>query len=297
MTLPPIPYFGSKGSMAPVIASLLPPHTHYVEVFAGSLAVLLAKRPSTVETVNDLDGDLVTFWRCVRDQPRDLMDLLEATPHSRVEFETCAPPWNADLTDLERARRVWVYLTQGRNATTRTTGWRRLIETQRRPLAAELRRFRERIHDAAHRIRDLQIECRPALDLIEQFGQDPNVLIYADPPYLAHTRGGPAYRHEMGTVEAHEQMLAALNACKASVVISGYRSTLYNAWLRHWWVEELPTQTANGGSSKPTCEVLWSNTPLGGREQLGLFEVGSDMPRPGSSEIEGATNPHVPIPD
>ena len=68
----PFPYFGGKTSHAARIASLLPDHGHYVEPFAGSLAVLLAKPRSRMETVNDLDGDLMTFWRVLRDQPEEL---------------------------------------------------------------------------------------------------------------------------------------------------------------------------------------------------------------------------------
>lgn len=69
---PPIPYFGGKMLVGPAIADLLPPHGHYVEPYCGSLAVLLAKAPSDHETVNDLDGRLMTFWRVLRDRPDDL---------------------------------------------------------------------------------------------------------------------------------------------------------------------------------------------------------------------------------
>lgn len=83
---PPILYFGGKITIGPLIAQLLPPHEHYVEPFAGSLAVLLAKKPSPHETVNDLDDMLMTFWRVLRDRPADLERVCGLTPHSRAEF-------------------------------------------------------------------------------------------------------------------------------------------------------------------------------------------------------------------
>lgn len=87
---PPIGYFGSKVKVAPRIVDLLPPHRGYVEPYAGSPSVLLAKMPAPFEVVNDIDQDLVTFWRVLRDQPEDLTRVCSLTPHSRVE---CAAAW------------------------------------------------------------------------------------------------------------------------------------------------------------------------------------------------------------
>ena len=67
-----MPYSGGKQRIAQAIADLLPPHESYIEPFAGALSVLLAKEPAPLEVVNDLNGDLVTFWRILRDQPDDL---------------------------------------------------------------------------------------------------------------------------------------------------------------------------------------------------------------------------------
>ncbi len=79
MTAPPMAYFGGKTRLAARIVELLPPHEHYVEPFAGSLAVLLAKPLSRMETVNDLDGDIMTFWRVLRDRPEELILIADKT--------------------------------------------------------------------------------------------------------------------------------------------------------------------------------------------------------------------------
>lgn len=65
---------------------MIPPHTHYCEPFAGGLSVLLAKPPSLIETVNDLDKRIITFWRVLRDNPKELERLCALTPHSRTEY-------------------------------------------------------------------------------------------------------------------------------------------------------------------------------------------------------------------
>src|SRR5690625_2593503 len=118
---PPFAYYGGKTTLAPQIAALLPTHDHYVEPFAGSLAVLLAKTPSRAETVNDLDGDLMTFWRVLRDRPDELERACALTPHSRTELAVAKDLAVED--DLERARRVFVRLTQSRSHSMKQTGW------------------------------------------------------------------------------------------------------------------------------------------------------------------------------
>lgn len=110
---PPFAYYGGKTRIAGWITRHLPAHGHYVEPYAGGLSVLLAKAPSPHETVNDLDGDLMAFWRVLRDRPAELARACALTPHSRAEFAAARDlPGVAD--ELERARRVWVILSQGR---------------------------------------------------------------------------------------------------------------------------------------------------------------------------------------
>jgi DNA adenine methylase len=281
--MPPIPYYGGKTRMAPTIAALLPEHRHYVEPFAGSLAVLLAKPRAEVETVNDLDGEVVNFWRVVRDHPAELANLCEFTPHSREEFELAEPPYPRGLTDLERARRFFVHLTQGKMHTTRPkTGWRHTRGRMRlgRSFREDVDRFYDRIREASGRIQDIQIEHREALDMIGHYGGDPDVLIYADPPYLGLTRSGgvdapkDGHRIDMATLYRHDDLLTALKGCRAAVVLSGWRSPHYEQALTGWYAEEFAMSSAIGGAGKPTAEVLWSNRPLGGRHQPTLFEEG-----------------------
>src|SRR6059036_2058140 len=110
-------YFGGKTLMADRIVALLPTHAHYVEPYAGSLAVLLAKKPSRMETVNDLDGQLMTFWRVLRDKPEQLMRACALTPHARNEHATAFGADPNGIDDVEIARLTWVKIAQGRSGT------------------------------------------------------------------------------------------------------------------------------------------------------------------------------------
>lgn len=282
MNAPPFPYFGGKTTLATRIAAVLPPHGHYVEPFAGSLAVLLAKQHAPMETVNDLDGEVVTFWRVLREQPADLARVCALTPHARAEHQD-AYDRHDDLTDLERARRVWVCLTQGRGATLRTTGWRHYVAPAGGfGMPGYLDGYVDRMAAASERLHQVSLECRPALELIARYGTSPDVLLYVDPPYLGTSRANQhdrarsrhtsaRYRIDMLDDEPHRELGQALLDCKAAVVLSGYPSPLYDEMFAGWDRIEFPTgtgQSARGEWSTRT-EVLWSNRPIG---QPSLFD-------------------------
>jgi DNA adenine methylase len=279
MTAPPFAYYGGKTTLAARIVELLPPHAHYVEPFAGSLAVLLAKPRSDMETVNDLDQDLMTFWRMLRDWPEQLARICDLTPHSRAEHEAAydLPPIDSDagerLDDMERARRVWVLLSQGRGSTLRRTGWRfyRDPAGSTYSMPDYLAAYAARIPPCATRLHGVSLECRDALELVRDYGKHSNVLLYCDPPYLKSSRNSTNYRHEMADEGQHVALAAALRDTKAAVVLSGYGSPLYEDLYGGWHRVELSAWTGNGirnGATKADgdrVEVLWSNRPLGER--------------------------------
>lgn len=266
---PPVSYFGSKAALAERIAAVLPEHVHYVEPFAGSFAVLFGKRPSPMETANDLDGNLMTFWRMLRDRPAELERLCAFTPHSRAEYEAAF-----DLTgdDLERARKVWVLLTQGRGGhlPPKRGGWRHYQDPRgsAASMPGYLSTYIGRMPGAVERLRNVSLECRPAADIIERYGRHEGVLLYCDPPYLASVRTlnngrgrGPDYAHELRTDDEHRELAASLRAARAAVVLSGYDSPLYAGLYADWHRLELDALAGNSTDAART-EVLWSNRPF-----------------------------------
>lgn len=266
----PVPYFGSKQRIADWIVDLLPDHEHYVEPYAGGLSVLLAKRPSRMETVNDLDGELMTFWRVLRERPEDLVRVCELTPHSRAELTAA---WEPTTDDVERARRVWIRLSQGRGGMMRRTGWRHYTASSGSSIGMPgyLDAYRDRLLPAAERITAVSLECLPALTLIGKYGAASDVLLYVDPPYLGSTRGDANSRYgvEMRTEAEHRELAAALADCRAAVVLSGYDSPLYDELYEGWHRHAQGSMTGNGNGDKARTEVLWSNRPLG--RQLDMF--------------------------
>ena len=112
----------------------------------------------------------------------------------------------------------------------------------------------EVITAVAHRLKMVQIENRPAVELIKSFNHS-NVLIYADPPYILSTRGRKQYRHEMSDQD-HVELLEALLLHTGPVMLSGYDNDIYNEYLQGWRKESTPARAEN---SLPRTEVLWMN--------------------------------------
>ena len=85
----PLNWFGGKSRFAGHIIKHFPPHTCYVEAFAGSGAVLCAKEPAKVEVLNDIDGELVAFFQVLRDPELciRLQVAAEQTLYARSEFK------------------------------------------------------------------------------------------------------------------------------------------------------------------------------------------------------------------
>lgn len=262
---PPMPYFGGKIMLGPAIAEILPAHRHYVEPYAGGLSVLLAKQPSLMETVNDLDGALMTFWRMLRDRPEEFVRLCALTPHSRGEYNASADLDAGD--ELELARQVWIKLSQGRTGRLRRTGWRHYIDPagSSAGMPGYLAGYIDRMAPVVDRLQHVSLECKPALELIERYGRSVEVLLYVDPPYLGSTRANDnAYRCEMRTDVEHRELAEVLLAARASVVLSGYPSDLYDQDLYSDWDRvEIPSGTGQGNVWSNRTEVLWSNRPIG----------------------------------
>ncbi|MEX2621924.1 MAG: DNA adenine methylase [Egibacteraceae bacterium] len=263
---PPLAYHGGKARLAHVIAGLLPPHRVYCEPFAGSLAVLFAKRPANIEMVNDLDSDLVNFWRQLRDRGPQLVDLLAMTPYARDEYHGA---WQPTDDPLEQARRFWVRVQQGFAHKTGTrSGWQCSASDGRAstPKSATVLRKVAGLPETIDRLAPVLIDSRPAIDVIAMM-DGPRTVHYCDPPYVQSSqssRSGGAYRHTM-TEDDHRGLADTLRACEGTVVLSGYPSPLYDALYGDWHRTQLPGRADTANRSRTTnerTEVLWSNRPL-----------------------------------
>lgn len=238
-------------------------HGAYVEPFAGSLAVILAKRPVPVEVVNDQHDLLTTFYRVLREQEHDLVRALMLTPYSRTEFTEYRED-EPGLSDLERARRFFIKYNQAYVSSNGTGTWTvTTTASAGHSNASKWARFQTRLYAVAERLTGVQIECCDAFDLLARLIKpDPAGVVYCDPPYLDINRNGSHYKHDMGSVEQHERLadeLGRLAGTGRQVLISGYANPDYEKWYKGWDRHVMAT-TRNSRSGKGSTtqeEVLW----------------------------------------
>jgi DNA adenine methylase len=260
----PFGWYGGKFSHLDWLLPLLPKCHHYCEPFAGSGAVLLNRKPSPVETYNDLDGEVVSFFRVLRDEGEELVKAIGLTPFSREEF-AIACKLDPKVTALERARRFYVRARQVRIGLAQTASlgrWANCKNTSRAGMSGVISRWLGGVEDLpviAERLLRVQIENRPALQVIRLY-DSPGTLFYCDPPYIHETRGdSKAYGHEM-TDQQHRELAEVLNSVQGLVAISNYPCDLMDKmYPAPKWRKTVADTRTNHATKGQRTEVLWTN--------------------------------------
>lgn len=255
-------YPGSKWRIGDKLVELIPLHHTYLEPYFGSGAVFFKKEPSDIEMINDLDNDVTNLFWCIQQDPEKLARLVMTTPYSRQIYDDSFKddPIRDMLLGLDPYHKACQFLIrcwQGHGFRTNgyKVGWKNDVQGRERMYALwNWYRLPEWIIEISERLRTVQIECRPALEVIRRFDYD-NVFMYIDPPYLLGTRRGKQYKHEMNDSD-HEELLQELMSSKAKVMISGYASEVYDSVLSKWNRMEFSSLAEHG---KQRTEVIWMN--------------------------------------
>lgn len=245
-------YPGGKWRIADWIISFFPKHKVYLEPFFGSGAVFFNKEPSYIETINDIDGDIVNLFSVCRDFPQELATAINLTPFSRDEFETCYEP---STSPIEQARRTLVRFHQSFGTTNSCKKSWRNVQTYGGPRCATMWNYLPgAIINCCERLKEAQIENKDAIELIKRY-DDENTLIYIDPPYLPELRKKNMYKYEY-SLEQHKDLLKAIKQSKSMIIISGYNNELYNDELIGWHTAETKALAQMG---KKRVEKIWFN--------------------------------------
>lgn len=266
---PALRWHGGKWKLAPWIIPFLPKHRTYVEPFGGAASVLIRKPRAYAEVYNDLDDEVVTLFRVLRDreQAEQLRSLLRMTPFARAEFRAA---YQMTEDPIERSRRLIIrsFMGFGSNAHAsaekghRSTGFRATSNRSGTTPAIDWSNYPDAMDALVERLQGVVIESRPAIEVMAQHDRE-DTLHYVDPPYMHETRsqsnkydlGWRMYRHEL-TNDDHAQLLDFLRNVAGMVVLSGYDAPLYREMLGDWCRFEKVT-FADGARAR--TEVLWVN--------------------------------------
>ncbi len=265
-------WYGGKWRLAPWIIGHFPPHVAYCEPYGGAASVLLRKPPSKIETWNDLNSRLVSFFRTLREREQDLVRAIELTPYAREEYELAHQ--QAD-DPLEDARRFYVLTHQGRagaGSGRHRSGWRYERNDNRTggPVADEF--TAKQLPAVAARLKHVQIEHDDAPAVITRY-DTPATLFYVDPPYVGSTRSHAwaHYVHELSD-DDHRALAAQLHQVAGMVALSGYPSALYDELYADWHQVRC---MATVESSANVPEVLWLSPAARNRIRQLSFEEGT----------------------
>jgi len=243
---------------------------------------LLNREPAPVETYNDIDSEVVNFFRVLREQKEALIESIGLTPFSREEFELAIAQPKQDTSDLERARRFFVRARQVRSGLAQTASsgrWANCLLTSRAGMGGAVSRWLgsvEGLSEIVQRLLRVQIENAPAIDVIKRYDSE-ETLFYCDPPYPHSSRGdSKAYAFEM-TDAQHRELAHVLRNVKGKVALSGYRCALMDELYGDWHSIEAMAKNCHSIKQLRT-EVLWVNYEIEGAVEWQVQQTFLDQP-------------------
>jgi len=221
----PITYYGGKQALVKHLLALIPKHKLYCEPFFGGGALFFAKPKSEVEVINDINGEVINFYKVVQNKFKALQKEVRATPHSRELYKKAQVVYKYPdmFSEVKRAWAFWTLANQGFSGQLTSWGFGK-TNTKEKALADKRDNF---IKAYADRLKKVQIESNDALKVIDRC-DDKDTFFYIDPPYFNSDMG-----HYGGyTEEQYIQLLDLLQKLKGKFLLSSYPSPVLNKYIK-----------------------------------------------------------------
>lgn len=263
---PIIPWMGGKGRLIDHILPKFPAHTCYVEAFAGAAAIFFAKRPSDVEVINDINGELVNLYRVIQNHLEEFVKQFQWAFSSRQVFRWEQQKVPETLTDIQRAARFYYLQKQafggrvdGQSYGTATTSQPRL----------NILRIEEDLSQAWRRLQGAYVENLSWDAVVERYDR-PHTLFYLDPPYW-QTEG---YGMDFG-FDHYVQMAHFARDIAGSMIISINDHPRIREAFDGLYMETIDIRyTVGGGAGSEAQELLiWNDHCEEGRCEIGTLEL------------------------
>lgn len=224
----------------------------YVEPFSGGACILLNKKKSKIEVINDIDQDIIGIYQAMRDEPKEFIRRLNLYKCSEETFLKSQKK-NAFDDYLDRAVNEFITTKMSR-AESKKAFLGSVCERCKKSKTSPWNDAIEGLHELSERIKEAYIFNLSAIEIIRKF-DTPNVFIFCDPPFLVETNNRKQmYESEM-TTDDHIELSIALNNFSGKALITGYMNPLYKRLYAGWNLEKRKTAT----KSKKNIEVIWKN--------------------------------------
>ncbi len=249
----PLAWVGGKSLLTSTIIPLIPPHTCYVEVFAGAAWVLFRKPESKSEIINDINGELVTLYRVLKNHKQAFVDYFDNWLVSRSDFELMRRIDPTTLTDIQRAARFFylVKLSFGAKATGQTLGVARTTKPRLNFLT-----LNEELTAVHQRLARVVVENKPYADLIK-LHDTPATFFYLDPPYWDCE---DVYGKGIFGKDDFTRLRDQLAKCKGKWMVSINDVPQIRTLFKAFNIKEVQTKySLSAGATKPVTELLISN--------------------------------------
>ncbi len=257
--------------MADKLIPLFPDHKTYVEIFGGSGAILINKKPSEIEVYNDIDGELYNFFKVIADEKlfKKFQEKISLLPYSRECYYEYRDMRTDKLDNAERAVRFYYLIKSTRHSTCKYTGWKFSVEANMPKRIKSIDKL-SLIHK---RLSDVYIDNLDFRKLIANWDR-PDTFFYLDPPYVASSRKSGGYMFEM-TDKDHNDLIDILLSIKGKWLLSGYDNDIYNKRLSGFYMRNfncLANSLKRVKNNNPgRTETVWANYDLNEQGQIPLF--------------------------
>ncbi|WP_454880636.1 DNA adenine methylase [Sphingobacterium detergens] len=266
-------YFGGKYTWCDEIFPYIVDHVHFNDVFCGSMAITLNKPFSQIDTANDINGDVVNFFRILRDRPRELVDLLLLTPCSREEYNNS---WHIDsaMSDLEKARRFYVRVRQsfyGLGIQRQNKDWHATKTSSRSKFGETVNKWLNSIPkllQVAEKLMHIQLENKDFREYIPDM-DFPKAFFYLDPPYHPECRKSVNDYAFDFTHEDHLQLAEVANNIQGYAMLSTYDTPTIREMYKDWYFVKFSPKKNNIRNTEVVECILMNYEPR--RTALTLF--------------------------
>lgn len=248
----PLAYIGGKSKLSQTIIERIPEHQAYCEVFAGAAWVFFRKEPAKYETINDLDSDLVAFYRVLQNHLEEFLRQFRWILSAREWFEDWKRQQEAGgLTDIQKAAHY--YYLQRLCFAGRVKGRTFGTSPFHRP-RVNLLRLEEELSEVHLRLSRVTIENLPWQEFVKRYDRK-QTFFYLDPPYYKL----PYYAHNM-VFEDYEELAATLSEVKGKFILSINDDPQMKKVFKNFYIDVVNLKyTAQVGKQKEATELLISN--------------------------------------